>query len=181
MGDAVAAMLTRPQETKNRAVFIHEGITTQNQLIAHVERRFPSTDARPGSAPAFGITNIDGAAAENSAWKAFYRTDADPLEWVLPFINLSIWSGDAPCRFVETDNELLGIRVLEGAELDAVLCEEVDRAAEAFGLVGDCSRIEALEAEGRAYQALNAGKMTLCGDYGRVHGIVEQACEIPLD
>lgn len=180
MGDAVAAILTRPQKTKNRALFIHEGITTQNQLIAHVERRLPSTDARHSLRPAFGITDIEGATAEESAWKAFHRRDADPLEWVLPFINLSIWSGDAPCRFVETDNELLGIRVLEGAELDAVLCEEVDRAARVFGLVGDCTRTEALEAEGRAYQALDAGKGSLC-DYSRVHGIVEQACEIPLD
>lgn len=180
VGDAVAAILARPQETKNRAVFIHEGITTQNQLIAHVEKSLPSTAFRIASGPAFSITNIDGAAAEKSAWEAFHRPDADPLEWVLPFVNLSIWSSDAPCRFLETDNELLGIPVLEGAELEAVLCEEVGRAAKVFGLVGDCTPIEALEAEVRARQAFDAGKGSLC-DYGRVHNFVEQACEIPLD
>lgn len=182
VGDAVAAILTRPQETKNRSVFIHEGITTQNQLIAHVERMMWSTDAQSNPTATFNITNINSGLAERKAWAAFHRPGANSLEWVLPFINLSIWSGDAPCRFVETDNELLGIRELEGTELDAVLCEEVERAAKVFGLVGDCSRSEVLEAEARAYQALDVGKGSLCDcDYDRLHGFVEQACEIPLE
>lgn len=95
---------------------------------------------------------------------------------------MSLWSGRELCHFADTDNELLGIKALKGAELDALLCEEIERAVEVFGLAGLCSRSEVLEAEARAYRALEVGKGTLCVDEsGRVGGCVERACEVALE
>ena len=52
---------------------------------------------------------------------------------------------------------------MHGAQLDAMLCEEIEKAAEAFSLVGRCSRGQVLEAEARAraYRTLEAGKGSL--------------------
>jgi hypothetical protein len=95
---------------------------------------------------------------------------------------LSIWSGRELCHFVDTDNELLGIMFLEGAELDALLCDEIVRAAKVFGLAGICTRSEVLEAEARACHALEAGKGLLYVDDGvRLGGCVEMACEVGLE
>jgi hypothetical protein len=120
--------------------------------------------------------------AEQIAWKAFRQSADNPLEWTLPFINLSIWSGRGLCHFVDTDNELLGIRVLQGIKLDALLCEEIARAAKVFGLAGRCTRSEVLEAKARACHALEAGKGLLCVDDGvRLADCVEMACEVGLE
>lgn len=161
VGNAVAAILARPHETINRAVFIHEGVTTQNKLIAHAQNILSFSGNKPRQTPTFNTTNIDGAAAEKAAWKAFRRPAADPTEWALPFINLSLWSGRELCHFADTDNELLGIRELRGAELDAMLREEIEKAANVFGLVGRSSRRQVLEAETRAYRALETGRGSL--------------------
>ena len=134
VGKAVAAILARPHETQDRAVFVHEGITTQNKLIAHAQNFISCAEDVSKQAPTFSITNINSAAAEKASWKAFYRPSSDPTEWALPFINLSLWSGRELCHFAHTDNELLGIRVLCGAELDTLLREEIEKAANAFGL-----------------------------------------------
>lgn len=182
VGTAIATILTRPQETANRAIFIHEGTTTQNQLIAHAERLLSLTSSDSSLTPTFTTTNVTSSRAEKAAWEAFHRPAPDPLEWALPFINLSLWSERELCHFADTDNELLGIRVFEGKELDALLCEEIGRAVEGFGLKGRCSRSEVLEAEARAYRALEVGKGTLCvGESDRVGGCVERACEVVLE
>lgn len=82
---------------------------------------------------------------------------------MLPFINLSLWSGRGLCHFAHTDNALLGIRALRGAELDALLREEIEKAANAFGLVGRCSHDQILEAEARGHRALETGMESLSG------------------
>jgi hypothetical protein len=71
VGNAVAAILTRPRETVNRAVFVHEGITTQDQLIAHAERLIFSSGKGSSPVPTLSITSIDSVSAEKAAWEAF--------------------------------------------------------------------------------------------------------------
>ncbi|GAB7322363.1 hypothetical protein MBLNU13_g03325t2 [Cladosporium sp. NU13] len=136
VGNSVAAVLTRPHETKNRALFIHEGITTQNKLIALAQKSFSFAGDLYEQAPAFSITNINSVTAEQAAWKAFHYQASDPTEWALPFVNLSLWSRRELCHFAHTDNELLGIRALRGAELETLLREEIEKAANAFDLIG---------------------------------------------
>jgi hypothetical protein len=181
VGSAIAAILTRPHDTKNRAVFILEGITTQNKLIAHAENILSLAGDKPKRTPTFNITHIDSAAAEQAAWKAFHRPASDLTEWASPFINLSLWSGRELCHFANTDNELLGFRELRGAELDAMLCEEIEKAAKSFGLVGRCNRSQVLEAETRAYRALETGKGSLSiGGGCCASGSMQQESEVSL-
>jgi hypothetical protein len=47
-----------------------------------------------------------------------------------------------------------------------MLCEEIEKAAEAFDLIGRYSRGQVLEAEARGHRALDAGKEMLA--VGRV-------------
>jgi hypothetical protein len=128
VGDAVAAILKRlerPQDTVNRAVFVHECVTTHNKLIAHAERLLFSSGTGFSRVATFSMTSIDSVSAEKTAWEAFYRPAVDALDWTLPFINFSIWSGRELYHFADTDNKLLEIQVLQGAELDALLYEEL--------------------------------------------------------
>lgn len=50
-----------------------------------------------------------------------------------------------------------------------MLCEEIEKAANAFGLVGRCSRIQVMEAEARGYRALETGKEILGRCYANRH------------
>jgi hypothetical protein len=137
--------------------------------VAHAQNILSFAGDKPKQAATFSITNINGAAAEQAAWKAFHRPASDPTEWALPFINLSLWSGRELCHFTKTDNELLGICELRGAALDAMLREEIEKAAKSFGLVGRCSRSQMLDAETRAHRALETGKGSLSVVGGRCY------------
>jgi hypothetical protein len=137
-GDAVAAILTRPQTTMSCAVFVHEAVTTQNKLIAHAERLLFQVAQAPRS-------DLHSPSPASTAHQ------------------LSIWSGRELCHFADTDNELLGIRVIQGAELDALLRKDVAKAGKACGLLGEYGRSEVLEAEARACRALETGQRVVAG------------------
>jgi len=145
---AVAQILKHPQQTKNRALFIHEAIVTQNQLIAHGERILASLPTESLSSAQITPKAISSDIAEPLALSAHANGVADPLDWILPCINLSIWSKDEPCRFLQTDNEILGIKELGDAELSAMLDTEMTAAAEKLGAKSTASeyRIEAEKA-----------------------------------
>lgn len=76
---------------------------------------------------------MNTATLEAQAWRDYHSSDADPLTWIFPFINLSIWSQEELCVFDgRTDNDMLGIPEIEGEELDAVLKMEIRRARSAL-------------------------------------------------
>ncbi|KAK3113331.1 hypothetical protein LTR53_009484 [Teratosphaeriaceae sp. CCFEE 6253] len=126
---ALASLLARPAATRNRVLYIHDAITTQNALLAIAER----LDTRLH----FADASVDMRALEAEAW-AHYTDPAatDPTGWVFSFVNTSIWGREQLCCFRENDNELLGVRELRGEELEAVLREEVGKAIRVFAGFG---------------------------------------------
>ncbi|KAK4548567.1 hypothetical protein LTR36_009477 [Oleoguttula mirabilis] len=123
LAQALVATLEKSDATKNRTLYIHDGIVTQNHLIARSEAL--------GTA-AFSRDSVDTRALETVAWTAFGDPDADPLSWIFAFINISLWSGEELCTFRQTDNELLGITELQGAKLDNVVDAEISHAIKVF-------------------------------------------------
>lgn len=148
VASAVAKILKHPEQTKNRALFVHEAVVTQNQLIAHGEHVLASLPTESPISAQITPKAIDSDLAEPLALSAHANNSTDPLEWILPCINLSIWAKDEPCRFVQTDNELLGIKELDEAELNNMLYAEMKAAAEKLGFkeTADGNKIEAEKA-----------------------------------
>lgn len=124
LAKAVVATLQKPEETKNRTLYIHDAIITQNQLIAR-------SQTLSGEIP-FTRSEVSTKALEKEAWSMYGDPTADPLSWIFSFINISIWSGEELCVFRSTDNDLLGIQEFEGPELCEVLDEEISKAMRVF-------------------------------------------------
>lgn len=64
---------------------------------------------------------------------------ADQLSSIFAFINISLWSSEELCVFRKTDNELLGIPELQGAELEKVMDAEISHAIKVFNASGATS------------------------------------------
>ncbi|QIW96313.1 hypothetical protein AMS68_001831 [Peltaster fructicola] len=121
VAEAVLRILQRPEQTKNKTLRVHEMILTQNELIQRAE-------ALTTTLPPFSIRSIDTATYEAYAWRAHANPRAEPLEWLVPFINLSIWSQTQPGRFEHVDNALLDIEVLEDPRRAHVIEAELRQA-----------------------------------------------------
>ena len=124
VGRAIVSTLKNFELTSNRTLQIHDGLVTQNQLIACVERL--------NGGITFSRVPLDCQNLEQQAWTMFKNPSAEPLSWIIPFINISIWSSEALCSFRHTDNQLLGIPVLRNPQLDEVLEHEIMVALKAF-------------------------------------------------
>lgn len=156
VGEAVASILKQPDKTANRVLFIHEAVITKNQLIDLAECL---SRKKYHILSDFDARLVDGEAAEAAAWKAYHSTSANPMDWIIPFINLSIWAKDEPCHFRHTDNDLLGVPLLEGVELASVLECEIEYAS---SVLRGQECIEAGEND-KAGSAFEAGKLKLVG------------------
>ncbi|TKA24405.1 hypothetical protein B0A50_06725 [Salinomyces thailandicus] len=157
---ALVATLRKPHATANRTLYIHDGIITQNQLLAQATALLPTpttttTTTTGDHQQHFTRTLVDTRVLEAEAWEAFHAVQADPLTWIFPFINASLWSRDQLCVFRRTDNRLLGLPELEGVELAGVVEDEVRAALRVFGICGNggngggvCAPLPSLAGEG---------------------------------
>jgi len=148
------ATLEKSDDTKNRTLYIHDGIVTQNQLIARSETLANVVFARE---------EVNTKALEKEAWTAFGDPTADPLSWIFAFINISLWSGEELCTFSKTDNELLGIPELHGLKLDKVMDTEISHAIKVFATSKTTSSNE--HDIDIAEKAFEDGKRKLIGCY----------------
>lgn len=156
VAQAVVKILQKPDSTRNRILHIHETTTSQNELIKllkTVTHRYE-----------FAETHIDSQQYEASAWKA-YQNGGNALDWIIPFINLSIWSREALCDFKSTDNDLLGIQELHGHKRNRMLERELLTAIKAYsGKPTDPNPMSTKDEKSSAslaVQAYDAGRLKL--------------------
>lgn len=166
LGKAIVATLQKFEATANRVIKIHDAIITQNQLIACEQRSTGNVE--------FSRTYIDCKALEEQAWRAFNNPSSDPLSWILPFVNISIWSKEELCAFQSTDNGLLGIQEVKGSELDALLAHEISMAIKAFSSTDDVSLATSPSCRASARKALEDGKQKLIDTPSKVSYAIQQ-------
>lgn len=138
--------MQREEVTKNKVLYIHDAITTQNKLLACAERL--------DSKVSFSDEAIDMSGLEKEAWAHYADAAADPMSWVFSFINISIWSREELCAFRVNDNDLLGIEELKGNKLNAMVEHEVAKALSVFAIgsndnLKDCRAAEKAFEEGK--------------------------------
>ncbi|KAH7230345.1 hypothetical protein MRS44_011971 [Fusarium solani] len=100
VADALIGILTHPEETKNRAVFIHNIITTQNRLLALAKQVAPERPWAPIP------VKLDDLTAKSDVRLAKGLYD---METFAPYLFRAIFDPKSKAKFDKTDNKLLGI------------------------------------------------------------------------
>ncbi|KAK4038321.1 hypothetical protein C8A01DRAFT_48023 [Parachaetomium inaequale] len=113
IGRAVVGVLRRPEETRNRPVYVHDTATTLRALYEMGKK------ATPGEAWTEEVVRIDDELAEG--WAELKKEMADPGKFVMKFIHAAIWGEGYGAHFEKTDNELLGIKELTEEEVRAIV------------------------------------------------------------
>ena len=117
IGDAVVGILNHPDETKNRAIYIHDAIITQNKMLALAREIKPTKSWEPVS------VSLDDLTAESDK-----RLSQGIMtqETFIPYIYRAIMDPTGGCIFRENDNELLGVRGKTDAEVKDVIKEFIE-------------------------------------------------------
>jgi hypothetical protein len=113
IGKAVAAVLRKPDETKNRAVYVQDTATTLKALYEKGKK------ATPGEEWTEEVVKIDDLLAEG--WAELNKDRPDPGKFVMKFVTAAIWGEGYGAHFEKTDNELLGIKELTEEELQELV------------------------------------------------------------
>ncbi|KAH0492049.1 hypothetical protein TgHK011_007016 [Trichoderma gracile] len=112
---AVVSIIGHLEETKNRHVYIHDAVVTQNKLI-ELTKRIDGEE--------WQLTYVDSAAASAEAHIEFQKPNADISKGLMPLLHISVlgkgYGGDFSGHL---DNELLGIKEMDDNELQDVIAE----------------------------------------------------------
>ena len=111
IGEAVVGVLQHPDETKNRAVKIHDALVTQNQLVNITEKL---------SGDKFKTTTWDTKEGETKAFEALKKGDHSVM---LSFLKRAIWGEGYGGEFTDVDNELLGVKMLSDNKIKEIVAK----------------------------------------------------------
>lgn len=113
VGRAVAGVLRKPEETKNRPVYVHDTATTLRALYEKGKK------ATPGEPWTDEVVRADDELAKG--WAELKKERPDPAKFAMNFIHAAIWGEGYGAHFERTDNELLGIKKLTEEEVQAIV------------------------------------------------------------
>lgn len=113
IGKAVAGVLTLPEQTKNRAVYVQDTATTLQKLAAFAKK---ATGAEGWTERVVPIDEL-----LERAWTELKKEKPNPDNFVFNFIRVSIWGEGYGCHFEKLDNELLGIAEMSDAEVQEMV------------------------------------------------------------
>ncbi|KAI3318444.1 NAD(P)-binding protein [Xylariaceae sp. AK1471] len=112
IGRAVVGVLKHPEETKNRAVYVQDTALSSKQLL-EIGKRATGDDWKANT------VSLDDHV--NNGWEELHKPQPDPAKFVMNFITASIWGEGYGSRFEKLDNELLGIKEMNEADIEALI------------------------------------------------------------
>ncbi|CEF76463.1 hypothetical protein FGSG_08190 [Fusarium graminearum PH-1] len=107
IGKAIAAVLSKPEETVNKVYYIHTVVMTQNQVLDYAREAAPEKE--------FVVEQVDTAVLVETAWKRWEQGIRDRISTRDFVIRASYGLGNG--FFHKTDNAFLGIRQWDDDEL----------------------------------------------------------------
>ncbi len=113
IGKAVAGVLTHPEQTKDRVVYVQDTATTLKKLAAMGKKATGADGLKENVVP------IDEVLEQ--AWAELTKDKPDPDTVLISFVKASIWGEGYGGHFEKLDNELLGIRQMSDAEVQVLL------------------------------------------------------------
>jgi uncharacterized protein YbjT (DUF2867 family) len=114
IGRAVVGVLKHPVETKNRAVYVQDTALSSKQLL-EIGKRATGDDWKAN------VVSLDDHV--HKAWQELQNPHPDPAKFVMNFITASIWGEGYGSKFGKLDNELLGIKEMSEADVEALIRE----------------------------------------------------------
>ncbi|KKP00494.1 hypothetical protein THAR02_07407 [Trichoderma harzianum] len=112
---AVASLMSHLEETKNRHVYIHDAVVTQNKII-EIAKRIDDKD--------WELTYVDSAAVLEEAQVEYRKADSDCKKGLMPLLHISVlgkgYGGDFSGHL---DNELLRIKLMSDKELGEMIAK----------------------------------------------------------
>ena len=115
VGQAVVGVLTHPEETKNRFVYVKDIDISQKQLLAIAKK--VSDPGKKWEEP----TIVDTAELEKSSYESLAKGEFTPPVMYNFIFRVIFGPPEYGGRFAETDNELLGIKGKTEADVEAIL------------------------------------------------------------
>ena len=115
VGQAVVGVLTHPEETKNRFVYVKDIDVSQKQLLAIAKK--VSDPGKKWEEP----TLLDTAELEKSSYESLAKGEVTPPVMYNFLFRVIFGPPEYGARFAETDNELLGIEGKTEADVEAIL------------------------------------------------------------
>ena len=112
IGKAVAGVLKHAEETKNRDVFVHEAVVTQDQLAALSGKKWEAED-------------LSTDVLETEAYAELGKEQPNFASAMFGFIKRAIWGEGYGGEFTKVDNELLGISMMSEREIEQLVKEYV--------------------------------------------------------
>lgn len=109
VGNAVAAVLSHPDETKNRAVYVNSAVVTQRQILAIYEKL---------SGSKWEVEEKDTAEVENATNA---KLAAGDFSTIFHLLYRAIYGEGYGGEFKKVDNELFGIKVLGKAGVEEIV------------------------------------------------------------
>jgi len=109
---AIVGILQHPEETKNKAMYIHEAVVTQNQLISIAEKA--------GSGK-FDTKVVDLAQLEQASYEGLGKDGANIMGIMYAFLKSGIFREGYGGKFEHVDNEILGVDMMSLEEIEAVV------------------------------------------------------------
>ena len=118
IGKAVAASLKKAEETENKAVYVHDAVVTQKQVGAMVEK---------ATGKKWEAQDYSTAQIEKEAYAELGKEKPDYRSAMFGFLKNAMFREGYGGEFKTTDNELLGIKMMDEKEIEAVVTENVSK------------------------------------------------------
>ena len=112
IGKAVAAVLKKSQEMRNRDVYVHDAVVTQKQLAKMSGKKWEAEETS---------TEV----VEKNAYAELGKAQPNFDSAMFGFIKRIIWGGKYGGEFKKVDNDLLGIRMMTEEEIEASVKEYI--------------------------------------------------------
>ena len=113
IGKAVVGVLKYLEQTKNRAVYVHDTATSLKKLATMGKKAVGSDEWQEP------VVSVDEVL--DQAWAQLKKEKPNPGDFVYNFIRASILGEGYGSHFEKTDNELLGISEMSDAEVQSLV------------------------------------------------------------
>ncbi|KIW12908.1 hypothetical protein PV08_08095 [Exophiala spinifera] len=114
---AVVGIFSHPEETKNREIRVHETVITQKKIIDIAKRLDPAE---------WTYKAADTEELKNQSFEVLKSGKVEEIPGaMINFLASAIWGEGYGSEFVETENDLLGVPLLDEAEVEKVIAQYI--------------------------------------------------------